>query len=45
VTKGAPADLLFERYGDELINLAHGEIRRPNLEDLFIDLTGHSLRT
>ena len=45
VTQGAPADLLFERYGDKLIDLAHGEIRRPNLEDLFIDLTGHSLRT
>lgn len=45
VSQGAPADLLFERYGDELINLPHGEIRRPNLEDLFIDLTGHSLRT
>jgi len=44
VTQGAPADLLYERYGDKLINLAHGEIRRPNLEDLFIDLTGHSLR-
>lgn len=45
VSQGTPADLLFERYGDKLINLAHGEIRRPNLEDLFIDLTGHSLRT
>lgn len=45
VTQGAPSDLLFERYGDELIHLAHGEIRRPNLEDLFIDMTGHSLRT
>ena len=45
VTQGSPADLLFERYGDKLIDLAHGEIRRPNLEDLFIDLTGHSLRT
>ena len=44
VTQGAPSDLLYQRYGDELINLPHGEIRRPNLEDLFIDLTGHSLR-
>ncbi len=44
VTQGAPGDLLYQRYGDELINLPHGEIRRPNLEDLFIDLTGHSLR-
>jgi len=44
VTQGAPDHLLFERYGDKLINLAHGEIRRPNLEDLFLDLTGHSLR-
>ena len=44
VTQGAPDQLLFERYGDELIKLAHGEIRRPNLEDLFLDLTGHSLR-
>ena len=44
VTQGAPADLLHDRYGDKLINLAHGEIRRPNLEDLFLDMTGHSLR-
>ena len=44
VTQGTPSDLLYQRYGDELINLPHGEIRRPNLEDLFIDLTGHSLR-
>ena len=33
------------RYGDELIHLPGGEIRRPNLEDLFLDLTGHSLRS
>jgi ABC-2 type transport system ATP-binding protein len=45
VTQGAPEQLLFEKYGDKLINLSHGEIRRPNLEDLFLDLTGHSLRT
>ena len=44
VTQGAPEDLLFDKYGDTLINLPHGEIRRPNLEDLFLDLTGHSLR-
>ena len=44
VTHGSPEDLLFERYGDELIHLPHGEIRRPNLEDLFLDMTGHSLR-
>jgi ABC-2 type transport system ATP-binding protein len=44
VTQGAPGNLLFDRYGDELINLPNGEIRRPNLEDLFLDLTGHSLR-
>jgi ABC-2 type transport system ATP-binding protein len=44
VTQGTPDQLLFEKYGDKLINLAHGEIRRPNLEDLFLDLTGHSLR-
>jgi ABC-2 type transport system ATP-binding protein len=44
VKQGAPDALLFERYGDTLINLPHGEIRRPNLEDLFLDLTGHSLR-
>ena len=44
VTQGAPEDLLFERYGDKLIHLPHGEIRRPNLEDLFLDMTGHSLR-
>lgn len=44
VTQGTPADLLHARYGDKLINLDHGEIRRPNLEDLFLDMTGHSLR-
>ena len=44
ITQGAPGELLFARYGDELIHLPHGEIRRPNLEDLFLDLTGHSLR-
>ena len=44
VKQGAPDELLFDRYGDTLINLPHGEIRRPNLEDLFLDLTGHSLR-
>ncbi len=44
ITQGAPEALLHDRYGDKLINLSHGEIRRPNLEDLFLDLTGHSLR-
>jgi ABC-2 type transport system ATP-binding protein len=44
VTQGTPGQLLFERFGDELLHLPHGEIRRPNLEDLFLDLTGHSLR-
>jgi ABC-2 type transport system ATP-binding protein len=44
VTQGAPDDLLFARYGNTMIHLPHGEIRRPNLEDLFLDLTGHSLR-
>ena len=44
ITQGAPETLLHARYGDKLINLSHGEIRRPNLEDLFLDLTGHSLR-
>ena len=44
VMEGPPDKLLFDRYGDTLINLPHGEIRRPNLEDLFLDLTGHSLR-
>ena len=44
ITQGSPEQLLFDKYGDKLINLAHGEIRRPNLEDLFLDLTGHSLR-
>jgi ABC-2 type transport system ATP-binding protein len=44
IKQGAPDALLFDRYGDTLINLPHGEIRRPNLEDLFLDLTGHSLR-
>jgi len=44
LTHGSPETLLHARYGDKLINLSHGEIRRPNLEDLFLDLTGHSLR-
>jgi ABC-2 type transport system ATP-binding protein len=44
ITQGAPEQLLFDKYGDKLINLPHGEIRRPNLEDLFLDLTGHTLR-
>ncbi len=44
VTHGAPEVLLRARFGDELIKLASGEIRRPNLEDLFLDMTGHSLR-
>ena len=45
VTQGSPDELLQSRYGDKLIHLPHGEIRRPNLEDLFLDMTGHSLRT
>ena len=44
LTHGSPEELLHARYGDKLINLSQGEIRRPNLEDLFLDLTGHSLR-
>ena len=44
ITQGSPEQLLFDKYGDKLINLPHGEIRRPNLEDLFLDMTGHSLR-
>ena len=44
ITQGSPEELLYDKYGDTLINLPHGEIRRPNLEDLFLDLTGHSLR-
>ena len=44
VKQGSPDALLFDRYGDTLINLPNGEVRRPNLEDLFLDLTGHSLR-
>jgi len=44
ITHGAPKELLHARFGDELLHLTHGEIRRPNLEDLFLDLTGHSLR-
>ena len=44
ITHGAPNELLYARFGDELLHLPHGEIRRPNLEDLFLDLTGHSLR-
>ncbi len=44
ITHGSPDELLHARYGDKMIHLPHGEIRRPNLEDLFLDLTGHSLR-
>ncbi len=44
IRQGAPEELLRERFGEELIHLPSGEIRRPNLEDLFLDLTGHSLR-
>jgi len=44
ITQGSPEQLLFDKYGDTLIDLPHGEIRRPNLEDLFLDLTGHTLR-
>ena len=44
IKQGSPEELLFDRYGDTLINLPNGEVRRPNLEDLFLDLTGHSLR-
>jgi len=44
IKQGAPDALLHARFGDELLHLPHGEIRRPNLEDLFLDLTGHSLR-
>lgn len=44
VSQGAPDELLHAQYGDQLIHLPHGEIRRPNLEDLFLDMTGHTLR-
>ncbi len=44
VTQGAPDTLLKDRFGDTLLKLPRGEMRRPNLEDLFLDLTGHSLR-
>ncbi len=44
ITHGSPDELLHARYGDKMIHLPDGEIRRPNLEDLFLDLTGHSLR-
>ncbi len=44
IRQGAPDALLSERFGDELMELPNGEIRRPNLEDLFLDLTGHTLR-
>ena len=44
IKQGSPEELLFDRYGDTLLKLNNGEVRRPNLEDLFLDLTGHSLR-
>ncbi len=28
----------------QVVNFNHIKIRQPNLEDLFLDLTGHSLR-
>ena len=34
----------LSELSDHVTNLDHIKIRQPNLEDLFLDLTGHSLR-
>ena len=44
IRQGSPEQLLKDRFGDELIEMPNGDIRHPNLEDLFLDLTGHTLR-
>lgn len=35
----------LQQLSPHVTNLNHIKIRQPNLEDLFLDLTGHSLRT
>lgn len=42
VTSDVSASL--QQLSSHLTNLNHIKIRQPNLEDLFLDLTGHSLR-
>jgi ABC-2 type transport system ATP-binding protein len=34
----------LQELAPHVTNLNHIKIRQPNLEDLFIDLTGHTLR-
>ena len=34
----------LQQLGPDVRNLNHIKIRQPNLEDLFLDLTGHTLR-
>jgi ABC-2 type transport system ATP-binding protein len=34
----------LQQLSPHVTNLNHIKIRQPNLEDLFLDLTGHSLR-
>jgi hypothetical protein len=43
VTSDVSASL--QQLSPHVSNLNHIKIRQPNLEDLFLDLTGHSLRT
>jgi ABC-2 type transport system ATP-binding protein len=35
----------LEALASRVVNLNRIRIRQPNLEDLFLDLTGHSLRS
>jgi hypothetical protein len=35
----------LEALAPQAVNLNRIKIRQPNLEDLFLDLTGHSLRS
>jgi hypothetical protein len=35
----------LEALAPRVVNLNRIKIRQPNLEDLFLDLTGHSLRS
>ena len=38
------ATTFLTQINDMIGNFNHIKIRQPNLEDLFLDLTGHSLR-